>query len=85
MSSLTIAFLTFVCIFGCALLGLILGSLLPEHHLSGESKDTVRLAAGLVATMVAVILGMLVSSAKGSFDEMSNGMTQMGAKVIQLD
>lgn len=85
MSSLAISFLVFVCIFGCALLGLALGKFLPEHHLSDESKDTVRLAAGLVATMVAIILGMLVSSAKGSFDEMNNGITQMGAKAIQLD
>lgn len=85
MSPLTIAFLTFVGIFGCALFGLFLSKFLPEHHLSDESKETVRLAAGLVATMVAIVLGMLVSSAKGSFDEMSNGITQMGAKIIQLD
>lgn len=85
MNPLTIALLTFVCIFGCALFGLFLSKFLPEHHLSDESKDTVRLAAGLVATMVAIVLGMLVSSAKGTFDEMSNGITQMGAKIIQLD
>jgi hypothetical protein len=85
MSSLTIALITFCCVFGCALLGLFLGTLLPEHHRTNASKETVQSAAGLIATMVAIVLGMLVSSAKNSFDEMSSGITQMGAKTIQLD
>lgn len=85
MSSLTIALITFCCVLSCALFGLFLSTRLPEHHLANDSKETVKVAAGLIATMVAIVLGMLVSSAKGSFDEMSNGITQMSAKAIQLD
>jgi hypothetical protein len=58
---------------------------LPEHHLSSESKETVKLGAGLIATMAALVLGLLVGSAKSSFDAMNNGITEMGAKVIMLD
>ena len=85
MSSFIIALLTFCCIFGCALFGMFLSKRLPEHHLDHESRDTVKVAAALIATMVAIVLGMLVSSAKASFDEMNSGLTEMGAKVIQLD
>jgi hypothetical protein len=85
MRSLIVAGITFCCIFSCALLGLFLRKRLPEHHLANESKETVKLAAGLVATMVAIVLGMLVSSAKSSFDEVSSGITQISAKSIQLD
>jgi len=85
MNSLTIALLAFICIFGCALFGMFLSKRLPEHHLDHDSRDTVKVAAALIATMVAIVLGMLVSSAKGTFDEMNSGLTEMGAKVIQLD
>ena len=85
MGSLTIALLTFVCIFGGTLLGMGLSLLLPEHHLSNESKETVKLGAGLIATMAALVLGLLVGSAKSSFDAMNNGIIEMSAKVIMLD
>ena len=85
MNSLTIALLTFCGVFSCALFGMFLSERLPGHHLEKDSKDTVKVAAALIATMVAIVLGMLVSSAKASFDEMNSGLADMGAKVIQLD
>lgn len=85
MSSITIALITLFSILGGMLLGLFLGTLLPEHHLSDDSKDTVKLGAGLVATMAALVLGLLVGSAKSSFDAMDNGITEIGAKTIMLD
>jgi len=85
MSSLTIAVFTFCCVFACALLGMFLGKRVPEEHLDKDSKEAIKMAAGLIATIVAIVLGMLVSSAKSSFDEMSGEITQVSAKVIQLD
>ena len=41
---------------------------LPDHHISAESKDLVKLGMGLVGTMTALLLGLLISSAKGSCD-----------------
>ena len=51
MSSLAIAALAFVCVFGSVLVGMFLRANLPEHHLKQDSKDVVKLAMGLVATM----------------------------------
>ena len=85
MSSMTIALISLACIFGGVLFGMWLSNLLPDHHLSSESKDTVKLGAGIVATMAALVLGILVGSAKSSFDTISSGITEVGTKVILLD
>ena len=71
--------------FGGALLGLRLRSALPHPHLNADTKDVVKLAMGLVATMTALILGLLVASAKGSYDTQKNGVIQMSAKIAFLD
>jgi hypothetical protein len=72
-------------VFGGAMLGAWLRMLLPAHHLSAESKDIVRLGTGLVATMTALILGLLVASAKSSYDTDKSEVVQMAAKIVFLD
>ena len=62
-----------------------LHKVLPERHLDAASKDTVKLGAGLLATLAALVLGLLVSSAKASFDAMNAGIAQAGAKVLLID
>ena len=52
--------------FGGALVGMALRRVLPEDHLTSDAKDVVKLAMGLIATMAALVLGMLVSTAKSS-------------------
>ena len=73
------------CIFGGALLGLLLSRVLPEHHLRDNSKDTVKVVAGTIATLAALVLGLLVGSAKNSFDALNTEITQSSTKVILLD
>jgi hypothetical protein len=58
---------------------------LPQHHLGAESKDIVKLGMGLVGTMAALVLGLLVASAKGSYDAQSAELTQMSANIAVLD
>jgi len=70
---------------GGVLGGLWLQRLLPRDHLSKESQDVVKLGAGLIATVTALVLGLLVSSAKGTFDAMNSRITQMSAKVLIVD
>jgi hypothetical protein len=85
MSSTTIALISAGCIFGGVLLGMFLRSRLPGHHLSSDSKDTVKLGAGMIATLAALVLGLLVSSAKGSFDTMNAEITLGASKIVLLD
>ena len=85
MSPLAVSLIVFGCIFGGMLLGMFLRAVLPEHHLSDESKDIVKLGIGTIATLAAVVLGLLIASAKGTFDTMNSGLVQAGSKVILLD
>lgn len=85
MSSIVISLTVFACVFGSALLGMLSRSPLPQHHLSADSKDTVKMAMGLVATMSALVLGLLVSTAKSFYDTQSAEVTQMSADIVVLD
>jgi hypothetical protein len=85
MSSIGISSIVFACVFGGAVSGTFLRAALPEQHLSPDSKDTVKVAMGLVATMAALVLGLLVASAKGAYDAQSAESTQVSADVVVLD
>jgi hypothetical protein len=85
MNSIVVGSIVFACVFGGALFGMLLRAVLPQHHLSADSKDVVKLGMGLVATMSALVLGLLVASAKSSYDAQSNALTDMSSKVVLLD
>jgi hypothetical protein len=85
MSSLPIALISAASIFGGALLGMFLQGPLPDQHLRDSSKDTVKVVAGMIATLSALVLGLLVGSAKNSFDATNTAIVQNGAKIILLD
>ncbi|HYX20184.1 MAG TPA: hypothetical protein VFA98_05005 [Thermoanaerobaculia bacterium] len=85
MSPIAISLLVFVCVFGGALMGIALRSVLPEHHLSGETKDVVKGSIALVGTMSALVLGLLVASAKGTYDTQKDELTSLSANVGMLD
>jgi len=85
MNTTLTALIVFGCLVGAILLGRAFRRLLPAEHLTADSRDTIKLAMGLVATMAALVLGLLVSSAKGSYDTERSEVIQMAAKVAFLD
>jgi hypothetical protein len=85
VSAIAISEIVFVCLFGGALLGLFLNTALPEHLLSQESQSVVRLGMGTITWMAALLLGLLVASAKGSYDAQRNEITQISANILLLD
>ena len=82
-TTLTAAIL-FMGLVGVVLLGRRVRRYLPEDHLSADSKDAVKLAIGLVATMAALVLGLLVSSAKGAYDTERSEVILMASKITFL-
>jgi hypothetical protein len=74
-----------VCVFGGALAGLLFRSVLPEEHLSTDTKDVVKLGIALIATMAALVLSLLIASAKSTYDTRSNQLLQVSADILLLD
>jgi len=85
MSAWAVGLITLVCVFGGAVLGLYLRTVLPEHHLGEDSKDVVKLVTGLVATLSALVLGLLIASAKTSFDAVNDAFSESAARVLLVD
>jgi hypothetical protein len=85
MNSVTISAIAFACMFGGALLGAFLRRSLPENHLSADSRDVVKLGAGLIATVAALVLGLMVSAAKTQFDSANEQIREGAASQINLD
>src|SRR5262245_46555957 len=85
MSSTMIAGLSVACMFGGALVGLCLQRLLPPSNSGREWQAVVKLGAGVIATVTALALGLLISSAKSTFDDMSSRIIEAGAKMVTLN
>ncbi|MBV8522139.1 MAG: DUF4239 domain-containing protein [Acetobacteraceae bacterium] len=85
MSPLAIAAIVFACSLCAGLIGMALHARLPDHHFDQDSKDVVQLVMGLIATMSALVLGLLVASAKSSYDTQSSALQQISTNLVQLD
>jgi hypothetical protein len=85
MSSLSITCMVFACVVTGALAGMAMRAFLPKDHLSGETREFIKLGMGLIGTMTALVLGLLIASAKGSFDTQRNGLAQLSGYIIFID
>ncbi|MGC2200088.1 MAG: hypothetical protein WA633_08085 [Stellaceae bacterium] len=85
MSSFAIASVVFGCSFGAALIGMVVHIKLPDHHLDTDSRDVVKLVVGLIATMSALVLSLLIASANSSYDRQSSELKALSANILLLD
>jgi hypothetical protein len=85
MNDLLISLLVFALIFGGALVGVVVRPLLLEKHVQPDSREAVKMATGLIGTLAALVLGLLIASAKSSFDQKTSQVRQMTATIILLD
>ena len=85
MNAIGIGAIVWVCVFGAALGGMFIRAALPEHHLTKETEDVIKLATGLIATLAALVMGLLIASARSSFDTKDSELRQFSANLILLD
>lgn len=85
MNAIVIALVTFLCTFGCAWMATLIRSALPDSHLGKDSQDVVRLGMGLVATMTALLLGLVTAAAKGTFDVQDAAIRASAVNILTLD
>ncbi len=85
MSPLAVSCFVFAIILSGIAGGMLLRKVLPQDHLADDTKDVVRLGTGLIATIGALVLGLLIASAKSSYDGQSGQIKQLTANIILLD
>jgi hypothetical protein len=85
VTPLLISLATFALVFGGAFLGTYVRNALSEEHLREDVRDVIKLSTGLIGTMAALVLGLLIASAKSSYDSKSTQIKQITANIIILD
>jgi hypothetical protein len=75
----------FACILGGALLGMFLRKTLPEYQLGADTKDVLRLGTGLITLVAALVLGLLIVSAKSAYDTQNTEIKEITANIILVD
>jgi len=81
LSAIALSFIALACLISGIVLGTLLRNALPEQSLSGDAKDVVRLGTGLIGTIAALVLGLLIASAKSSHDTQKAQVRQMTANI----
>jgi hypothetical protein len=72
-------------VFASAMLGMLIRRKLPESHLSDETKSVVTLSMGVVGTLTALVLSLLIATASSTYNTRNQEITVLAAKVIQLE
>jgi hypothetical protein len=85
LTPIAVSSIAFAVILGGAFSGTFLRNALPGRHLADDAKDIVRLGTGLIGTIAALVLGLLIASAKGSYDTQSSQVQHITADVVLLD
>lgn len=85
MSPTGISLIVFACVFAGALLGMFLRGHIPKHHLSADTENVIKLGMGLIATIAALVLGLLIATAKSSFETQDTAVKHTAARVLLLD
>ena len=85
MSPIAVSWIMFACVFGGALFGMFLRATLPEQHQNTDSKDVLKLLIGLIGTMTALVIGLLIATAASSYATRRSEFTQMSANIVLLD
>ena len=85
LKPLSISLVVFACVFGSALVGTTLRKIMPEHYLNPEANEVIKLGLGLITVMTALVLGLLISTAKSSYDTRRTEVAEIAADAILAD
>jgi hypothetical protein len=85
MNPLLTSLVVAACIFASAMAGLYLHARLPGHHLTKETQDVVRLGTGMLSVLASLVLGLLIATAKTSYDTTEQAIRGYATELILLD
>jgi hypothetical protein len=85
LSAVAVGVIAFGLILTSITIGLMMRYWVPESHISGDSKEVIRLATALIGTMAAVVLALLFASTRTSFEVTNSSVGRMTTSIIELD
>ncbi|HRH12947.1 MAG TPA: hypothetical protein PK225_01210 [Azonexus sp.] len=85
MSPINVSIIAFIVVVAGGFAGRLIRVRLPDHHLDSSTTDTIKMGIGFLATLAALVLGLLVSSAKSSFDAKGELIRNVAVQILQLD
>jgi len=85
MSDIAISLLVAACVFAGGMLGLVLHRIIPKAHLTKETQDVIRLGTGMLSVMASLVLGLLIATAKSTYDSTNHDIRSYAAELILLD
>ncbi len=85
MNTIATSLLVAACIFAGGLTGLYLNRLLPERHLTKETQDAIRLGIGMLSVLASLVLGLLIATAKTSYDSTDRAIRSYAAELALLN
>src|ERR1700757_5128844 len=85
MNTPIIGLIAFAVILAGAFAGVKVRGYLPKHHLTDDTKNLVSVSTAVVATVSALVLGLLISNANTSFTRLGGEVTALSAEILRLD
>jgi hypothetical protein len=80
-----IGLISFIAIFGGALGGTFAARLLPSHHLSSQTQSVITVSVAVIATLAALVLGLMISAANHSFSARTDEVRELSLQLIRID
>ncbi len=85
MDPITVSVLVSACIFAGGMGGLYLHRVLPRAHLTKETQDVIRLGSGMLSVLASLVLGLLIATAKSSYDSTDHAIRNYAAELALLN
>src|SRR6516162_1592951 len=85
MTPIFASLLVVACIFAGGLVGLSLNRVLRPSHLTKETQDVVRLSIGMISVLASLVLGLLIATAKSSYDTTADAVRNYAAELALLN
>jgi hypothetical protein len=85
MNTISASLLVALCVFGGGVAGLYLHRVLPPHHMTKETQEVIRLSTGMLSVLASLVLGLLIATAKGSYDTTDRSIRSYAAELALLN
>ncbi|MDR3539078.1 MAG: hypothetical protein P4L71_21470 [Acetobacteraceae bacterium] len=85
MTVIIVSLLVSACIFAGGLVGMGLHRVLPASHMTRETQDVIRLGTGMLSVLASLVLGLLIATAKSSYDATDQAVRNYAAELSLLN